>query len=85
MNKIVKLCLSPILVLNKLYKRTNHYRNQFVDIEKFVSTQAFTSSIPHNLDVINLGSNHPKFALDYSETGIKGANLAVVQRHLSMT
>ena len=74
---IVKLAIFPMLFVNNKYKKTNHYRNKFADIDKFIGNQAFTIQIPHNLQVVNLGSNHPKFAFDYSDTGIKGMNWAV--------
>ena len=35
------------------------------------------TTFPNNLQVVNLGSNHPKFGFDYSETGIKAVNCAV--------
>ena len=78
--KVAKLVASPLFLANRLYKHTNHYRNQFVDMYKFTGehpSQAFTVPIPHNLDVINLGSNHPKFAFDYTNTGVSGYNMAV--------
>lgn len=62
-----------LLFLNVLYKRTNHFQNQFVDVQKYWKTSARQD----NLQVVNLGSNHPKFGLDYSDTGIKGENWAV--------
>jgi hypothetical protein len=57
--------------VNNKYKQTNFYKNQFIDVEKF------TSSIPKNLEIVNLGSNHPKFAFDYSEADISGMNWAI--------
>ncbi len=60
-------------ILNALYKRTNHFNNQFVDVRKYWDMSKF----PKNLQIVNLGSNHPKFGLDYSETEMKGENCAV--------
>ncbi len=74
------IILIPIVVflLNKRYKQTNHYQNQFIDILKFRGDQAFTTKIPQNLDIINLGSNQPKFAFNYSDlSSVKGMNWAV--------
>lgn len=59
--------------LNALYKRTNHFNNQFVDVCKYWRKD----SLPDNLQIVNLGSNHPKFGFDYTNTGVRGANLAV--------
>lgn len=53
-----------LLVLNCLYKRTNAYRNQFVDIGKFGKTASLKDG---SLDVVVLGSNAPKFAFDFSD------------------
>ena len=62
-----------VLILNVLYKRTNHYCNQFVDVRKYWHD----NDIPDSLEIVNLGSNHPKFAFDYEGIGVRGMNLAV--------
>lgn len=67
------LCIFCALGLNLLYRRTNHFCNQFVDVRKYWRKDG----VPGNLQIINVGSNHPKFAFDYSETGVRGANLAI--------
>lgn len=61
------------LGLNSLYKRTNHFNNQFVDVRKYWQKDG----IPDNLQIVNVGSNHPKFGFDYTDSGIRGANLAI--------
>lgn len=63
------------LGLNTLYKRTNAYNNQFIDINKFRKL----SKLPdHSLDLVTLGSNAPKFAFDFSEIkDLKCANWCV--------
>lgn len=58
------------LLINILFKRTNFYKNKFIDTHKF-------KNIPKNLEIINLGSNQPKFAFDYSQSNILGMNWAV--------
>jgi hypothetical protein len=58
-------------MINYLFKKTNFYKNQFIDTEKFLVP------IPQNLGIINLGSTQPKFAFDYSETDMLGMNWAV--------
>lgn len=65
-----------LLILNPLYKRTNHFTNQYVDIYKFENSSTLLSQISF-WDVVNLGSTHPKFAFDYSESSLKGMNWAV--------
>ena len=74
------ICLIFIIVLllvalglNSLYKRTNHFNNQFVDVRKYWQKDG----IPDNLQIVNVGSNHPKFGFDYTDSGIRGANLAI--------
>jgi hypothetical protein len=58
------------LVVNKAYKNTNFYKNKFVDTYKI-------KNIPQNLEVVNLGSNQPKFAFDYSQNDVLGMSWAV--------
>lgn len=60
-------------ILNGLYKRTNSYRNLFADTGKFKND----ALIPNNLQLINLGSNHPKFGFDYEGLDVKAMNWAV--------
>lgn len=55
-----------LLVLNCIYKHTNAYRNQFIDIDKFSHTESLADK---SIDVVVLGSNAPKYAFDFS--GIK--------------
>lgn len=70
---IVTVCL--FLLLNSAYKKTNAFQNQFVDIRKLKSYEKISDG---SVDVVNLGSNAPKFAFDYTDVkGIKGLNLAV--------
>lgn len=61
-----------LFVLNALYKRTNAFQNKFVDITKFQNLRD-----TDRFDVVTLGSNQPKFAFDYSGTGVKGMNWAI--------
>jgi hypothetical protein len=57
--------------LNEKYKQTNYYKNKFIDAEKFRGT------IPYDIEIVNLGSSQPKFAFDYTNTGMIGMNWAV--------
>jgi hypothetical protein len=69
---IVPICFYFLLkYFNNRYKQTNFYKNQFIDTEKFLG------KIPHNLEAVNLGSNQPKFAFDYSDTAMLGMNWAI--------
>lgn len=66
----VILFILSFIFVNKLFKNTNYYKNKFIDTHKF-------KDIPRNLDIVNLGSNQPKFAFDYSKTNILGMNWGV--------
>lgn len=70
---IILFLIVCAFLLNALYKRTNAYRNQFVDVRKFSEK----GGVGNNLEVINLGSNHPKFGFDYTGLDVKGENWAV--------
>lgn len=70
---IILFLIAFALLLNALYKRTNSFRNQFVDVRKF----AIKGGVGDNLEIVNLGSNHPKFGFDYSGIDLKGENWAV--------
>jgi hypothetical protein len=59
-----------IILINMMLKNTNFYKNKFIDTYKF-------KNIPKNLEIINLGSNQPKFAFDYSNSNVLGMNWAV--------
>lgn len=64
-----------LFILNRSYKRTNAYRNQFIDIGKFGNTANLKDG---TLDIVVLGSNAPKFAFDFSDVeGYACANWAI--------
>lgn len=52
-----------VLIANKLYKRTNAYKNIFIDIQKFKSVEKLPNA---SLDLVTIGSNSPKYAFDFS-------------------
>ena len=70
---LIALCFIGAFSLNALYKRTNDYRNIFADTEKFRNDD----SIPNGLQLVNLGSNHPKFGFNYDGLNVKAMNWAV--------
>mgnify|MGYP007102800955 FL=1 len=70
---IIVLCLVGAFALNALYKRTNAYRNIFVETEKF----RYENRISNDLQLVNLGSNHPKFGFNYEGLNMKAMNWAV--------
>lgn len=70
---LIALGIAVLFIANAIYKRTNHFNNQFTDVRKYWDMATF----PNNLQVINLGSNHPKFGFDYSEADVQAMNCAV--------
>jgi hypothetical protein len=60
------------MLLNCLYKRTNFYKGQFTDAEKFLTLKQ-----GQKFNIVNFGSNQPLFAFDYTRTELKGMNWAV--------
>lgn len=64
---IITLIIVLIVIglgFNTLYKRTNAYNNQFIDIDKL---KKLSQTPDHSLDLVVIGSNAPKFAFDFSE------------------
>lgn len=53
-----------LFCLNFLYKRTNAYKNVFIDIEKF---EHLKNVVEGSLDMVVIGSNSPKYAFDFSD------------------
>lgn len=70
---IILFLIACAFLLNALYKRTNAYQNQFIDVRKF----SIKGGVGDNLEIVNLGSNHPKFGFDYTDLDVKGENFAV--------
>ena len=71
---IILFVIALIVILigvNVLYKHTNHYKEGLYDVLKF------KKSTPQNIEIAVIGSNHPKYAFDFQETGIRGANWAI--------
>ena len=64
------------LLLNILYKKTNYYKINILQSNKF-------KEIPDNLDIINLGSSYAKYAFDYRKVGVNGFNFGVQPQSLS--
>lgn len=64
------------ILLNILYKRTNYYKINILQSNKF-------KEIPDNLDIINLGSSYAKYAFDYSKVGVNGFNFGIQPQSLS--
>lgn len=62
---------------NCLYMRSPHYQNQVRFIQKFIQ------GVPNDLCVMNTGSNHALFAIDWTLVNVHGFNLASGAQSLS--
>lgn len=71
-----------LLFLNALYKRTNHWKNQFLFEKNFISNLGYRDNLSRNLEVVNLGSNPAKYGLFYEN--IRGQNWATGSQGLEM-
>ena len=67
---VVLFFLAVILLCNGIYIRTPLYRNRVRTIEKF------QRGVPENLDIMNTGSNHAYYSIDWSLVGVNGFSLA---------
>lgn len=59
-----------LFVFNAIYIRTPYYQNQIRFIKKF------QDGVPDHLDIMNTGSNHALFSIDWSLVGVNGFSLA---------
>ena len=59
-----------LFVLNAIYIRTPYYQNQIRFIKKF------QDGVPDHLAIMNTGSNHALFSIDWSLVGVNGFSLA---------
>lgn len=67
---IVLFLLAVVLLCNDIYIRTPLYRNKVRTIKKF------QRGVPENLDIMNTGSNHAYYSIDWSLVGVNGFSLA---------
>lgn len=70
----ITLIIILAFILNELYRKSNCFASTFLDIKKIENYCKNNTKF----DIINLGSNHPKYAFNYSEiTNYHCANWAV--------
>jgi len=74
---LIILCLFIVLVANELYIHTPRWRNIVRPVEKF------RKEIPDGLDILNTGSNHAFFSIDWTLTHYKGFSLASGSQSIS--
>ena len=68
------LLIVLFVIANKLIKKTNWWRNQYLSTEQFVSNSGYRDNIIRNYDIVNLGSNPARFAFFYES--VKGQSWA---------
>jgi len=64
---IYVLTIFSFIYINKILRKTNWYKNQFIDIKKFVSGLEYRDDLQRNYEVVNVGSNPAKFAFFYQD------------------
>lgn len=67
-------CVALFLLMNKLVKQTNWWKNQYLATKQFVSGEGYRDNIIRNYDIINLGSNPAHYAFFYEN--VKGQSWA---------
>lgn len=68
------LAAAAFFVANKLVKKTNWWKNQYLACQQFVSNSGYRDNIIRNYDIANLGSNPAHFAFFYED--VKGQSWA---------
>ncbi|MEE1211719.1 MAG: hypothetical protein UHO11_04405 [Treponema sp.] len=63
-----------LLLANKLYLKTNHWKNQFLFEKNFISNAGYRDNLGRNFEVVNLGSNPALFGFFYENN--RGQNWA---------
>ena len=63
-----------VLLLNKLIKKSNWYKNIFIHTNQFVTNAGYRNDLQRNYEIVNLGSNPALYSFFYEH--IKGQNWA---------
>lgn len=69
-----------LVLLNIVYKNTNRYKNDLFSIETIRGIQEGNDSY----DIISIGSSQARYAYDFSNSGLKGANLGATPQTLQL-
>lgn len=68
-----------IKILNEIYRKTNHFRNQWTVLEEY------QRRIPKDAKLVNFGSTYSKFAFgSYQELGLCGCSMALEAQSIEM-
>lgn len=71
------ILLLVFILLNILYKKTNHYKNSIYQLQKFIN------GVPDELEIVNTGSSYARYAFDYTISNLKGFNFGLQPQSLS--
>lgn len=70
------------LILNKMLKHTNWWKNRFAFTKQFVSNAGYRGDLHRNYDIANVGSNPARFAFHYDD--VRGENWSTGTQGLDM-
>lgn len=73
--------VAVFLFLNRMFKKTNGYKNAFRYTSQFVSNIGYRDDLVRNYEVVNLGSNPARFAFIY--TSVLGQNWSTGSQSLN--
>lgn len=76
------LGLITFVLLNKMLKLTNWWKNNFVFTKQFVSNEGYREDLHRNYDIVNVGSNPARFAFHYDD--VRGENWSTGTQGLDM-
>ena len=82
MNKIMKIPFALPLLLNRMVKKTNWYRNVVPDKANYPDNEWYRTHLERNYDVVNVGSSSAVFAFDYTGLNVKAFNWAMQPQSL---
>ena len=79
---IKRIVFALPLLLNKLVKRTNWYKNQQLDKTNYPDTDWYRNHLERNFDVVNVGSSSGVYDFDYTGLDVKAFNWALQPQSL---
>lgn len=72
--KFIKLCLSPVLFLNKKVMETNWYKNVIPDLDNYPTNDWYRKHLERNYDFVVIGSSTGVYDFDLSVSDKKSFN-----------
>lgn len=78
----MKIPFALPLLLNRMVKKTNWYRNVVPDKANYPDNEWYRTHLERNFDVVNVGSSSAVFAFDYTGLNVKAFNWAMQPQSL---